>query len=169
LSCNREKWLFTPAVPPDRMGPLPEVAAPSDLLADVFRWEPMEPSPFVFEMDDGIIRVYSDASHSCEPWPLPGNSYDFFTDLHRWANMCPRICVPHEETRTLAMCTHKNMSGFHCSVILTRALCMCSVEILLTQTCDSPHQKRSHTHIHTEMCMRKSTLPQGMGEERVMT
>lgn len=67
------------------MGPLPEVAAPSDLTSDVFKWEPMEASSHVFRMEDGVVRVYSDASMTHEPWPLPGTSYEFFSDLHRCA------------------------------------------------------------------------------------
>eukprot|EP00884_Botryococcus_braunii_P015280 jgi/Botrbrau1/2435/Bobra.0395s0056.1 len=102
----REKWLFRPAVPPEAMGPLPEVAAPSDLRADVFKWEAVEPSPYVFQMEDGVLRVYSDATMSHEPWPLPGTSYEFFSEPASGAEdhshgpnkeFLAQKCAPHRD------------------------------------------------------------------------
>jgi AMP deaminase len=65
------------------MPPLPEAAAPSDVQPAPFDWVPAEPSAHVFEMDDGIVRVWPDASRSEEPYAVPGTSYEFFSDMHR--------------------------------------------------------------------------------------
>lgn len=82
---RRDKWLFRPAVPPSEMPPLPEAAQPSDVQPAPFDWVPAECSAHVFEMDDGIVRVWTDASRAEEPYAVPGTSYDFFSDLHRRA------------------------------------------------------------------------------------
>ena len=80
---RRDKWLFRPAVPPEAMPPLPEAAAPSDVQQAPFDWAPAERSEHVFEMDDGIMRVWTDASRSEEVGAVPGTSYEFFSDMHR--------------------------------------------------------------------------------------
>ena len=85
LALRRDKWLFRPAVPPSEMPPLPEAAQPSDVQPAPFDWVPAERSAHVFEMDDGIVRVWTDASRAEEAYAVPGTSYDFFSDLHRRA------------------------------------------------------------------------------------
>jgi len=91
-AARRDKWLFRPAVPPCAMPPLPEAAAPSDVQPAPFDWVPAEPSAHVFEMDDGIVRVWPDASRSEEPFAVPGTSYEFFSDMHRCGvTSCPTM------------------------------------------------------------------------------
>ena len=76
------------------MPPLPEVAAPSDVQPAPFDWAPAEASAHVFEMDDGIVRVWTDASRSQEPYAVPGTSYEFFSDMHRCARSARAECLP---------------------------------------------------------------------------
>ena len=42
-----------------------------------------QPSNFVFEMHRGVLRVWTDASKTVEVGRLPGNDYDFFSDMQR--------------------------------------------------------------------------------------
>ena len=81
LSC-RDKWLFKPALSPEAMGQCEEVARPSQLEARPFGWSPQEPSHFEFEMVQGVIRVYHGSQRHEEAFPVPGTSYDFFSDMH---------------------------------------------------------------------------------------
>ena len=78
----RDKWLFKPAKSPAAMGPCEEVARPSLLEAKPFEWSPQEPSDFEFEMVNGIIRIYRGSQRETEAFPVPGSSYDFFSDMH---------------------------------------------------------------------------------------
>lgn len=81
----RDKWLFTARVCPAEQHPgLQEAAAPSHINGDPFEWEPQPVAPFDFEMQDGVFRVYDDAAHTSEPFPVPGNSFDFFSDMSRY-------------------------------------------------------------------------------------
>ena len=43
----------------------------------------MQPSKFVFEMHRGVLRVWTDATKTTEVGRLPGNDYDFFSDMQR--------------------------------------------------------------------------------------
>ena len=62
-----------------------EAAAPSHINGDPFEWEPQPVAPFHFEMQDGVFRVYDNAARTSEPFPVPGNSFDFFSDMSRQA------------------------------------------------------------------------------------
>ena len=81
LPC-RDKWLFKPALSPEAMGPCEEVARVSQLEARPFGWSPQEPSQFEFEMVQGVIRVFHGSQRQEEAFPVPGTSYDFFSDMH---------------------------------------------------------------------------------------
>lgn len=87
----RDKWLFAARVSPAEQHPgMEEAAAPSHINGDPFDWKPQPVAPFDFEMQDGVFRVYDDASHTSQPFPVPGNSFDFFSDMSRYTN-CLRI------------------------------------------------------------------------------
>ena len=45
-------------------------------------FEMQEKSDFEIEMIDGVIRVFSGPGREQEAFPLPGNSFDFFSDMH---------------------------------------------------------------------------------------
>lgn len=60
---------------------MPEAANPSEIFGDPFKWEPQPVVPYTFEMQDGVFRVYDGDK---EPFPVPGNSYDFFSDMSRY-------------------------------------------------------------------------------------
>lgn len=80
----RKKWLFKPKVTPDKMPRLREVASISELgVVRQFEWKPQEASPHSFEMQAGIMAVWSDASRSEAAIELPGTALDFFSDMHR--------------------------------------------------------------------------------------
>jgi hypothetical protein len=68
------------------MGQVEEVARPSQLEAKPFEWSPQEPSKFEFEMMNGVIRIFRGPQRDTEAFPLPGNSYDFFSDMHWWVS-----------------------------------------------------------------------------------
>ena len=72
---------------------MPEAAAPSHINGDPFQWEPQPVAPYDFEMQDGVFRVYDNAAHTSEPFPVPGNSFDFFSDMSRYALTCLMHCV----------------------------------------------------------------------------
>ena len=92
----RDKWLFTARVCPAEQHPdLQEAAAPSHINGDPFEWEPQPVAPFDFKMQDGIFRVYDDAAHTSELFPVPGNSYDFFSDMSRYTPLPVQYCHPH--------------------------------------------------------------------------
>ena len=76
--------MFQPRVSPEHMPDLPEAAAVSHISPDPFQWEPQPAMQYDFEMQDGVIRVWSDKERRQEPFPVPGNSYDFFSDMSRW-------------------------------------------------------------------------------------
>lgn len=92
----RDKWLFKPVRRPEGMQGLPEVAKPSELDPNPFEWSPQEPSSFEFEMVEGIMRVYDGPERKQELFPVPGNSYDFFSDMH-WCARAP--CLFHTSYR----------------------------------------------------------------------
>lgn len=84
LNGCREKWLFKPKSAPEKQPSMPEVASIGDLgILAHFTYEPQKASPYTFEMQDGIIKIFSDDTKSDDPFPLPGTSVDFFTDMHR--------------------------------------------------------------------------------------
>lgn len=64
---------------------MPEAANPSEIFGDPFQWEPQPVAPFTFEMQDGVFRVYDG---NTEPFPVPGNSFDFFSDMSRSGLCC---------------------------------------------------------------------------------
>ena len=74
---------------------MPEAAAPSHINGDPFKWEPQPVAPYDFEMQDGIFRVYDSAAHTSELFPVPGNSFDFFSDMSRCVCMyaCMHVCM----------------------------------------------------------------------------
>ena len=39
-------------------------------------------------MQQGVVRVWTDSSRSVEIGQLPGNDYDFFSDMQRCVSMC---------------------------------------------------------------------------------
>lgn len=81
----RDKWLFAARVSPAEQHPgMQEAAAPSHINGDPFEWEPQPVAPFDFEMQDGVFRVFDNAAHTSEPFPVPGNSFDFFSDMSRY-------------------------------------------------------------------------------------
>ena len=84
ISC-REKWLFRPAAQPHLQAGLQEVAKPSLLEPEPFAWRPQQRSGFEFEMLDGVIRVFRGPGREQEAFPVPGNSFDFFSDMHWFA------------------------------------------------------------------------------------
>ena len=106
------------------MPPLPEAAQPSDVQPAAFDWAPAERSAHVFEMDDGIVRVWPDVRRAEEPYAVPGTSYDFFSDLHRCALAAqPRSCELRLLTRVFRrppvqdQCTlHDVIPGLLCCV-----------------------------------------------------
>ncbi len=69
---------------PEHLAHLEEVAKPSLVDPEPFEWTPQEPSDYQYELVDGIMRVYHGDDRSEEAFPLPGNSYDFFSDMHWW-------------------------------------------------------------------------------------
>lgn len=90
LTC-RDKWLFAAKVSPAEQHPgMEEAAAPSHINGDPFDWKPQPVAPFDFEMQDGVFRVYDDAAHTSQPFPVPGNSFDFFSDMSRYT-----CCMVH--------------------------------------------------------------------------
>ena len=81
----RQKWLFKPEVSPANMPRMKEVASMSELagVANQFEWTMQEASSYIYEMRDGIVRVFTDETRSEEPFVLPGTSFEFFSDMHR--------------------------------------------------------------------------------------
>lgn len=63
-----------------------EAAAPSEIFGDPFKWEPQPVAPFDFEIQDGVFRVFDRSG--AEPFQLPGNSFDFFSDMSRSVLTC---------------------------------------------------------------------------------
>ena len=52
-------------------------------MTQQFQWTPQQPSSHHFEMQDGIMHVWTDDSKSEMPFALPGTALDFFSDMHR--------------------------------------------------------------------------------------
>lgn len=71
-------------------------------MLDQFEWTHQEPSSHVFEMQDGVFQVWTDASRSEVAFTLPGTSFDFFSDMHR--------CGPPSRHSIFALCIPVNMS-----------------------------------------------------------
>lgn len=40
-------------------------------------------------MQQGVVRVWTDSSRTVEIGQLPGNDYDFFSDMQRCVSTCP--------------------------------------------------------------------------------
>ncbi|KAK9824634.1 hypothetical protein WJX72_011865 [[Myrmecia] bisecta] len=150
----RAKWLFTPAKSPEDMGSVPECAAPSEINPnhDPFKWTPQEKSPYVYEMVDGIVRVYSDVSRTVEPFPVPGNSFDFFTDMHRVLKIASMGPVK-------TFCYHRLLlleQKFNLHVMLNA-----DKEFLAQKS--APHRdfyniRKVDTHVHHSACMHQKHL-----------
>ena len=79
----REKWLFRPAMSPEQCANEPEAACVSETLPNPLRWRPMPRSEHDYEMVEGIVRVFSDASRELQLFAPPGDSFEFFSDMHR--------------------------------------------------------------------------------------
>ncbi|BDA45326.1 AMP deaminase 2 at C-terminar half [Coccomyxa sp. Obi] len=148
----REKWLFKPAVQPEHLAHLQEVAKPSLVDPDPFEWTPQEPSDYQYELVDGIMRVYHGDDRSQEAFPLPGNSYDFFSDMHwilRISAMGP----------TKSLCHHRLMlleQKFRLHQQLN------SDKEFLAQK-SAPHRdfynvRKVDTHVHHSACMHQKHL-----------
>ena len=58
-------------------------------VTNQFEWTTQEASSYVYEMRDGVVRVFTDETRSEEPFVLPGTSFEFFSDMHRSAP-CPK-------------------------------------------------------------------------------
>ncbi|KAK9901310.1 hypothetical protein WJX75_005763 [Coccomyxa subellipsoidea] len=148
----REKWLFKPAVQPEHLAHLEEVAKPSLVDSNPFEWTPQEPSDFQYEMIDGIMRVYRGDERGEEAFPVPGNSYDFFSDMHwvlRISAMGP----------TKSLCHHRLMlleQKFRLHQQLNA-----DKEFLAQKS--APHRdfynvRKVDTHVHHSACMHQKHL-----------
>ncbi|DBA77340.1 TPA: hypothetical protein ACH3X2_000858 [Trebouxia sp. C0005] len=149
----RDKWLFTARVSPAEQHPgMPEVAAPSLINGDPFKWEPQPVAPYDFEMQDGVFRVYDNAAHTSEPFPVPGNSFDFFSDMSR---MCKIAAMGPIKS----FCHHRLMlleQKFNLHVMLNA-----DKEFLAQKT--APHRdfynvRKVDTHVHHSACMHQKHL-----------
>ena len=67
----------------DTVSSVPEVTSLSELLPEPFKWRTQERMPGSFEMVDGVVKYYVDEACTHEPFPVPGSSLEFFTDMHR--------------------------------------------------------------------------------------
>ncbi|KAK9843466.1 hypothetical protein WJX81_004251 [Elliptochloris bilobata] len=148
----REKWLFRPAVPPSEMPPLPEAAAPSDVQPAPFDWLAAERSAQEFEMDDGIVRVWTDASRTEEPYAVPGTSYEFFSDMHRILRISSMGPVKTFSHHRLLLLEQK----FNLHVQLNA-----DKEFLAQKS--APHRdfynvRKVDTHVHHSACMHQKHL-----------
>ena len=61
-------------------------------VTNQFEWTTQEAAAYVYEMRDGVVRVFTDETRSEEPFVLPGTSFEFFSDMHRSAP------PPHRQT-----------------------------------------------------------------------
>ena len=52
-----------------------------------------EKSDFEIEMIDGVVRVFRGPGREQEAFPLPGNSFDFFSDMHWCGTAALRIML----------------------------------------------------------------------------
>lgn len=149
----RDKWLFTAQVSPAQQHPgMQEAAAPSHINGDPFKWEPQPVAPYDFEMQDGVFRVYDNAAHTSEPFPVPGNSFDFFSDMSR---MCKIAAMGPIKS----FCHHRLMlleQKFNLHVMLNA-----DKEFLAQKT--APHRdfynvRKVDTHVHHSACMHQKHL-----------
>ena len=75
------------------MGAVPEVTALSELYPEPFKWRLQEKMPGSFEMVDGVVKYFADAACTHEPFPAPGSSLEFFTDMHRYVRLLQGLPV----------------------------------------------------------------------------
>jgi len=152
----RDKWLFRSSVqfPADE----PEVANPSDLLEgrDPFEFDTSDPqtqpSEFDFEMEHGVTKVWTDSSRKTVLAETPGNSYEFFVDMHRMLAIQAMGAVR-------SFCFHRlELLGqkFNLHVMMNA-----DKEFLAQKA--APHRdfynvRKVDTHIHHSACMHQKHL-----------
>ena len=47
------------------------------------KWKSMPASSYCYEMVEGVVAVYADESRQLQCFAPPGDSFEFFSDMHR--------------------------------------------------------------------------------------
>lgn len=55
----------------------------SEAVPKSLQWRPLKRSRHCFEMIDGVVAVYADESRELQLFAPPGDSFEFFSDMHR--------------------------------------------------------------------------------------
>ncbi|KAK9839161.1 hypothetical protein WJX74_010777 [Apatococcus lobatus] len=148
----RQKWLFKPRDSPEQLGSMPEVAAPSELHPEPFKWRSQQRLEGSFEMVDGVVKYYADEASTHEPYPVPGSSLEFFTDMHRVlkiVSMGPVKSFCHHRLQLLEQ-------KFNLHMMLNA-----DKEFLAQKS--APHRdfynvRKVDTHVHHSACMHQKHL-----------
>lgn len=68
---------------------LKEVASISEMgTSRQFQWTPQQASSHSFEMQEGIMAVWTNDERTQPTAELPGTPLNFFTDMHRQVSTC---------------------------------------------------------------------------------
>lgn len=148
----RVKWLFTPALSPEQRASEPEVASMSEAVPKSLQWSPLKRSRHCFEMIDGVVAVYADESRELQLFAPPGDSFEFFSDMHRVLKVSTKGPVK-------TLCHHRLMlleQKFNLHVMLNA-----DKEFLAQKV--APHRdfynvRKVDTHVHHSACMHQKHL-----------
>ncbi|KAF5833185.1 hypothetical protein DUNSADRAFT_10599 [Dunaliella salina] len=148
----RKKWLFQPAITPEKRSAEPEAATPADVTPIPLQYTPMPATTHSYEMVDGVMHVYADENSKENLFEVPGNAAEFFTSMNRilrYAALGP----------VKSLCHHRLMlleQKFNLHVMLN------TDKEFLSQKA-APHRdfynvRKVDTHIHHSACMHQKHL-----------
>jgi len=148
----RKKWLFQPAITPEKRSAEPEAATPADVTPIPLQYTPMPATSHCYEMVDGVMHVYADENSRENLFQAPGNAAEFFTSMNRilrYAALGP----------VKSLCHHRLMlleQKFNLHVMLN------TDKEFLSQKA-APHRdfynvRKVDTHIHHSACMHQKHL-----------
>lgn len=148
----RKKWLFQPAVTLEARRFELEATVPSEIFSDPLIYKPCPKSQHTFQMVNGVMEVYEDATSSENLFPVPGTAQEFFTDMHR-------ILRYSAVGPVKSYCHHRLMlleQKFNLHVMLNA-----DKEFLAQKS--APHRdfynvRKVDTHIHHSACMHQKHL-----------
>jgi len=148
----RKKWLFQPVVNPEQRRHEAEAATPREVVPDPFEYKPVPASSHVYQMVDGVMRVWSDSSRQHPVFQVPGTASEFFTEMHRILRYSALGPVK-------SFCHHRLLlmeQKFNLHIMLNA-----DKEFLAQKA--APHRdfynvRKVDTHIHHSACMHQKHL-----------
>mmetsp|Transcript_31298 Transcript_31298/g.99863 ORF Transcript_31298/g.99863 Transcript_31298/m.99863 type:complete len:908 (+) Transcript_31298:128-2851(+) len=147
----RTKYLYVEAENPWEKAPK-EVAVPSQIQPDPFKWIPAEGTDHEFEMKDGVVHVYAKGDRSTPVFAPPDTADGFFRDMHRVLKVSSMGPVKTFTHRRLMLLEQR----FNLHLML-------NADHEFIEQKQAPHRdfynvRKVDTHVHHSACMNQKHL-----------